>query len=280
MGASQSSPPSTPPPPPPPSPASSPSASTLCNFANNKRGIVKAILTRIESEKNLIPDTSAADQASLKDDGIDDVTTLKSILQNEAIGYAAGRMNLFSARHDYLDKEEYVHIRKYKNIVDAILYLQVESLFNEINEFLIDFLSLCKQARCSEENIDSLVERMNNIVEKYKLLMQVKKKINDDRQIIENYSSVIRDIIGKFGEGSTTDKAIRGAIKDICDAKGAAVDASIATKQGGNKRSGNKRSNKRSSSRSRSSSSSISSSRLYSKTKTRTKRHRNKSKKQ
>jgi hypothetical protein len=260
-------------------------------------------LTRIESEKNLIPDTSA-DQASLKDDGID-VTTLKSILQNEAIGYAAGRMNLFSARHDYLDKEEYVHIRKYKNIVDAILYLQVESLFNEINEFLIDFLSLCKQARCSEENIDSLVERMNNIVEKYKLLMQVKKKINDDRQIIENYSSVIRDIIRNFGEGSTTDKAIRGAIKDICDAKGAAVDASIATKQGGNKRSGNKRSgnkrsgnkrsgnkrsgnkrsgnkrsNKRSRSRSRSSSSSISSSRLYSKTKTRTKRHRNKSKKQ
>lgn len=273
MGASQSSPPSTPPPPPPPSP-SSPSASTLCNFANNKRGIVEAILTRIESEKNLIPDTSAADQASLEDDGID-VTTLKSILQNAAIGYAAGRMNLFSARHDYLDKEEYVHIRKYKNIVDAILYLQVESLFNEINEFLIDFLSLCKQARCSEENIDSLVERMNNIVEKYKLLMQVKEKIDDDRQIIENYSSVIRDIIGNFGEGSTTDKAIRGAIKDICDAKGAAVEARIATKQGGNKRS-----NKRSRSRSRSSSSSISSSRLYSKTKTRTKRHRNKSKKQ
>ncbi len=275
MGASQSSPPSTPPPPPPPSPASSPSASTLCNFANNKRGIVEAILTRIESEKKLIPDTSAADQASLEDDGID-VTTLKSILQNAAIGYA-GRMNLFSARHDYLDKEEYVDIRKYKNIVDAILYLQVESLFNEINEFLIDFLSLCKQARCSEENIDSLVERMNNIVEKYKLLMQVREKINDDRQIIENYSSVIRDIIGNFGEGSTTDKAIRGAIKDICDAKGAAVEARIATKQGGNKRS-NKRS--RSRSRSRSSSSSISSSRLYSKTKTRTKRHRNKSKKQ
>lgn len=272
MGASQSSPPSTPPPPPPPSP-SSPSASTLCNFANNKRGIVEAILTRIESEKNLIPDTSAADQASLEDDGIN-VTTLKSILQNAAIGYA-GRMNLFSARHDYLDKEEYVDIRKYKNIVDAILYLQVESLFNEINEFLIDFLSLCKQARCSEENIDSLVERMNNIVEKYKLLMQVREKINDDRQIIENYSSVIRDIIGNFGEGSTTDKAIRGAIKDICDAKGAAVEARIATKQGGNKRS-----NKRSRSRSRSSSSSISSSRLYSKTKTRTKRHRNKSKKQ
>jgi hypothetical protein len=224
-------------------------------------------LTRIESEKNLIPDTSAADQASLEDDGIN-VTTLKSILQNAAIGYA-GRMNLFSARHDYLDKEEYVDIRKYKNIVDAILYLQVESLFNEINEFLIDFLS------CSEENIDSLVERMNNIVEKYKLLMQVREKINDDRQIIENYSSVIRDIIGNFGEGSTTDKAIRGAIKDICDAKGAAVEARIATKQGGNKRS-----NKRSRSRSRSSSSSISSSRLYSKTKTRTKRHRNKSKKQ
>ena len=190
-------------------------------------------MIRIGSEKKLIPDISA-DQSSLEGDGID-VTTLKSILRNEAIGYAA-RMNLFSARHDYLDKEEYVNIRKYKNVIDAILYLQVESLFNEINKFLIDFLSLCKQVRCSEENIDSLVEIMNNIVEKYKLLMQVREKINDDKQIIENYSSVIRDVIGNFGEGSTTDKAIRGAIKDICDAKSAAVQVHIATKQGGSKR--------------------------------------------
>jgi hypothetical protein len=171
-------------------------------------------------------------------------------------------------RHDLLKNEV---IAKHPTIVNAILYSELISILKGYNRFLLQFTSMCKTCDInSESDVKKMVEQyLTPVLAKARFFIEDYGKGGElGSELKDRYIRVTKDFLNIFDTEDPA-KTIEDAMKEICAAKGAAVEARIATKLGGNKRS-NKRSNKRPRSRSRPKI------RVYSKTKTKTKTKRNK----
>jgi hypothetical protein len=261
MGASQSSSPSPSSPSPssssstslsPSSPLSlSPSKSALCNFSANQITRFKEEISKLDGERS----EQKLDFAAV-------ITPLSEQLAADGVNVTNLEREMNINRHALLKNEM---ITKHDTIVNAILYSELISILKGYNVFLVQFTSICKTCN-SNFNFKEMVERyLTPVLTKARFFIEDYIKGGELGLKLKNrYVSVTEDFLNNFDTEDPA-KTIEDAIKKICAAKGAAVDARNAAKQGGNKRP-------RSISRSQI--------RLHSKIKTKTKRHRNKSKKQ
>ena len=273
MGASQSSPSSpsspltslTPSSLSPSSPLSlspSQSKSALCNFSADQITRFKEEISKLNGERS----EKKLDFATV-------IEPLKKQLAEDGVNVTNLELEMNQGnRHALLQNEM---IAKHPTIVNAILYSELISILKGYNRFLLQFTSMCKTCDInSESDVKKMVEQyLTPVLAKARFFIEDYGKGGElGSELKDRYVSVTEDFLNIFDTEDPA-KTIEDAMKEICAAKGAAVDAHIATKQGGNKRS-NKRSNKRPRPRSSSRSRPRPKIRVYTKTKTKTKRNK------
>jgi hypothetical protein len=268
MGASQSSPaslspaslsPASPLTPSSLSPASlspSPSKSALCNFSADQIRKFKDEISKLDEERS----AQKLEFATV-------IEPLKKQLAADGVNVTNLELEMNRGnRHALLQNEM---IAKHATIVNAILYSELISILKGYNVFLLQFASICKTCDIKFD-VKGIVEQyLTPVLAKARFFIEDYGKGGElGSELKDRYVSVTSDFLNKFDTEDPA-KTIEYAMKEICAAKSAAVEARVAARQGGNKpRQGD---NKRPSSRSRS----LPKIRLYSKIKRKTKRNKN-----